>query len=186
MGTIYRYVSAMTQVMFSRYGADYVLKRAVLIHGDGKTDQVTAETIAALAVGKLSVLVDNTKDPHRLLVISYTYKSSGPFSYYICPKNPSFPPTHGQANGSLIPPARQIIIAERPTEEDEDVTEEMLPFAGPDGTFHGLLFSPTDNWGDFDPRSIFPTIKANEEVSITFADDSTRTLVYNKEEDETV
>ena len=173
LGVICRYVSTMTRVFFGRFESDYVLKAAEIVGEDGQNEEVTAEMIAALATRDLSPLLGAP------VVVSYTYKGTGPYSYYLSRSNPSFPP-EAVPRGDMVPPERQIILAER-GEDQDDVTDALLPFAGPDGTFHGMCRG-CDGWEDFDPRMVFPGLGPDEEITLTFASGDSRTLVYSKEE----
>jgi len=174
----------MARVFFGRFESDYVLRRAEIGSEDGgENEEVTAEMIAALAMGDLTPL----EERGRPIIVTYTYKGTGPYSYYLSPTNPTFPPAQSAATtrGDMVPPERQIILVER-GEDQDDVTDLLLPFVGPDGTFHGMMDLSVEDWGDFDPRIVFTDLEATEEIAITYANGEGKVLVYSKEEEETV
>lgn len=125
--TIGRFVSAVLRSYTQSLRPDIVLESV--------TDMDTGKDVTAIALGKIAMslpLSDPSTD--RKLIIRYTYKGTGPYQYI----GSTFPPH--LPTREIVPPTEQIIMAElmeKDEEDPRDVTEDMIAFAGPDGTFHG-------------------------------------------------
>ena len=187
LGVVYRYVLSMAKTFMGRFERDFELRNVVLRLETGD-EEITAEMVAALANRDLepihemlSVKMEEEGANWGKILCTYTYKSTGPYSYYISERNPSFPPVFNEVD-SIIPPDKTIILAER-GENMDDVTEQILPFLGPDGTFHGMVDFEDDDWTRFDIKSVLPDIQRDEQVELTFADGHSATLTSQQQEE---
>lgn len=144
---VWRFAVVVVYSTVRKFEADFVLKSAKLWDG---TD-VTAGALANLAAGKPL--------PPGRLVVRYTYKSTGPYAYFA--EGRGFPPPVDQIR--IIPPDEQIVAAE--ADDFDDVTDELVAFAGPDGHFHG-------QGTDEDIISIFGGKYAK--IELTFANGNTK------------
>jgi hypothetical protein len=192
---LYRYACSMYKTFLGYFERDFELRSAVLMPGN---EEVTAEICAALANGEDLSSFTTSSEGGKKVVCTYSYKSTGPYSYYLSDKNPSFPPEHGIAGyhsgsrekkeNSFIPPDLAIMMVELIKEvREEDVTERLLPFAGPDGTFHGMLSADATaekDWSNFDFSVVFPDIEDGDKINITFMNEETEKITYKTKEEE--
>lgn len=144
----YRLVVNSIQTYLAKLQPEYVLKSAV------SDRDVTAQLMAALAAGS----VDHLRKQEKRVVVTYTYRNTGPYSYVLDDDNPSFPPSH---KNDMAPPERQVVLAELGEDED-DVTEIVNRFGGPDGSFHGAF--------QLDLHAMFPGTEPGTELSLVYAD----------------
>lgn len=202
LGLLYRYVISMAKTFMGRFERDFELCNAKLcLEGVENSELVTAEMCAALASRDLTPIHNMLSEKmagHNTLwgkiLCTYSYKSTGPYTYYISEHNPSFPPAFAEQTtqiNTLVPLEKTVILAERGNNQ-EDVTEQVMPFLGPDGTFHGMVNFETDDWSGFDIKAIFPDLLQDEQVELTFADGHTISLqptdppLINQEEEEEI
>jgi len=170
----------MVRVLWERFEPDYVLKSAIRRSSDGDED-LTSEIIAYLAA------CGGPPCPPLLewkgVLITYTFKGTGPYCYIVSEHNTSFPPLI--ITNRMISPDKQIVMAER---GDEDITDLILQYAGPDGSFHNMIEITESMDSDIlmDLRPFFPDIQEGEEVIITFGSGDVVVLSnqdINKEEE---
>jgi len=155
LGMLWRYACASVSAATRTWQPDYALRDAV---SDADED-LTIAFACASAAGTDLVL----SDAANKVVVTYWCKSRGPYSYYCCEGDPiSFPPS--KPTRDIIPLEEQIVAAELFSESNSiDITEKVLQFAGPDGTFHGRTLDK-----DFDMTLLIPS--EWETLVISYAD----------------
>jgi len=170
-----QYAYSVARVFVRRFQSEYKLGVATVLNCDGEVIDVTAAAMAALAARDREWFIKNDT------TITYTYMGVGPYKYHAsAARDPVFPPP--PPTRTMVPPSQQIIMVEI---DGEDVTEDLAPFAGPDGTFHGECDISTETWGAFDARrALRGRFEGVDVYEVTFADGQTRNIAKKEEEEE--
>lgn len=120
-------------------------------------EDCTADIIGQLASVEAGLLEALDGDA----IVRYKFMGTGPYS--LCSE--MWPPPLPAEEKTVTPLGRQIVAAfSEGEEEEEDVTEEAVEFAGPDGS------------GEFPPK--LAKKRGWRKLVINYADDSEKTVVF--------